>query len=121
MAKKRFPNWHPTVGERALVPGGPANANYVAELSADDVAAIERGHRGYLPLKFHVFAGSDHHKGMPVWNKHDSLDLFWYNERTKRWVCGRDTFKSIASITRAVNQFHKTIDFYIDVNPNKES
>lgn len=52
--KKRFPDWKPEIGERALVPGGPACAHYVAELDADDVLAIENGHRGYTPLRVEI-------------------------------------------------------------------
>ncbi len=42
--KKRFPDWKPQAGEKALVPGGPANRRFVDELRHDDVEAIERGH-----------------------------------------------------------------------------
>lgn len=50
----RFKNWEPKEGEKALVPGGPGNASYVDALTADDVAAIQAGHRGYAPLRFYV-------------------------------------------------------------------
>lgn len=54
MKTKRFPNWHPKAGERALVPGGVAHATFPDYLRQSDVEAIETGHRGYLPLKISV-------------------------------------------------------------------
>ena len=52
--QKRFPDWKPQIGEAALVPGGPANAQYISYLREDDVKAIETGHRGYSPLRLYL-------------------------------------------------------------------
>lgn len=41
--------WEPTVGELAWIPGTPANAVYMDYLTAEDVAAIKKGHAGYNP------------------------------------------------------------------------
>lgn len=48
--KPRFVNWHPIVGEKALVPGNPGNAQYIDALNEHDIIAIMDGHRGYTPL-----------------------------------------------------------------------
>lgn len=79
MIRKRFPNWNPVVGERALVPGGPANAQYVDALNHHDIEAIEQGNRGYTPLRVRIWRPSSVEKAV-----HFS-DLLYYDENKSVW------------------------------------
>lgn len=96
---KRFPSWQPTVGERALVPGGPANAQYVDELSADDVAAIENGHRGYTPLQLQII-------GEPDDPRHEAvIDTIDYQDNGY-WLGNMVRARRPSDILRAARQYY---------------
>ena len=77
MKARRFPNWNPKVGERALITGNPASAQYVDTLTQADVAAIKNSHRGYAPLI------------LDLWYDGEIFDRICYNEKRRVWESGR--------------------------------
>lgn len=119
MAKqKRFPDWNPEIGERALVPGGPGNAWYVAELREDDVKAIETGHRGYAPLRLEIvdtrmIGTRDHlHATRMVLNYREDSGLWW----------GEGVFKTLDAALRAVRRVDgggEAIQYQVDNERNR--
>lgn len=106
--QKRFPSWRPQVGEKALVPGGPANAQYVAELNAQDVDAIEQGHRGYTPLRVRLYWKDRGHT--------ECFDLVQYDTHYKCWRSVRGGHaKTLSAVIRAANQYLAIQKVTIDV------
>lgn len=73
----RFLNWEPTDGEKALVPENPFSAPYVDSLTAEDVAVIRAGHRGYAPLRFYVVTKVERDEGRI--QPGDVLELVFYD------------------------------------------
>jgi len=95
--KKRFPSWNPKVGERALIPGGPACAQYVDALNEQDVNAIQAGHRGYTPLRVRITDNK-----IPVAN----TDLLWYDENRQVWLSSGGGFaKTLKSALQLASQY----------------
>lgn len=115
--KKRFPDWKPEVGERALVPGGPGCAHYVDVLNIDDVRAIENGHRGYTPLRVKIvdvsLIGTRYELQATI------MVLNW-NERRHQWE-GPGVWKTLSAALRAARYHNDDGDvrYVIDNDANR--
>lgn len=74
---KKFKDWDPSPGERAICPVG-----VVRELTQSDVSAIASGKSGYFPLRIRLVNTS------LIGTRDESLaivDVFTYNEKIARW------------------------------------
>ncbi len=116
--KKRFLDWNPEVGERALVPGGPGCAHYVDTLNDEDVQAIENGHRGYTPLRVKIV-------DKRLLGTRDellaTLMVLNWNERHHQWW-GPGTWKTLSAALRAAKRevlHNDQIQYVVDNEANR--
>ncbi len=123
MKARKFPNWHPVVGDKAVVPGGPACRRYIDNLTAEDCQAIENGHTGYSPIELHAIATSDKWTGATRYDKGEILDSFVYFEsagirRRTGWYNGfQFVAKDLNALKRAINSYHGKGTATLDVKP----
>jgi hypothetical protein len=104
MKKQRFPSWQPKMGERAIVPAGPAGRHYIDVLDAVDVAQIKAGHRGYMPLRVVVKAPDGRVLDGFVWSENYG---FWEN------IVAGDA-RTLPVLLRAVRRYYGQPDAYLD-------